>query len=51
MMVNGSKAAIGGGSGDMAALHSGKAHEIKGVHTSKAAAIIAKNVQSSASSS
>jgi len=51
MMVNGSKAAIGGGSGDMAALHSGKAHEITGANISKAAAVMAKNVQSAASSS
>ena len=44
-MVNGSKAA-GGGSGDMAAFHSGRHNEISGM--SKVAAVMAKNTQQAA---
>ena len=41
---------VGGGSGDIAALHSGKVGEITGIHISKAAAAMSKNIGQQAAS-
>ena len=51
MMVNGSKAAVGGGSGDMAALHNSKGYDITNATAGKAAAVMAKNMQQAAANS
>ena len=47
-MTNGQRSTVGGGSGDIAALHSGKVGDITGTQISKVAAVMAKNAQSQA---
>jgi len=43
-MVHGSRP-VGGGSGDIAALHSGKVHEISGTYIGKVAGVLSKQSQ------